>query len=681
MRSTRNRILVWLASPMGDAILCTPALLAISRHFKSSRIWFLAEPVVHEVLSPNNFNNGWLVQRQKNPFTIAKMLKKHKFTHAILFKNSFASALTVFLAGIPSRIGYAREGRGFLLTEKLYPLKLSTGKYKPFSMVDYYLDIVSRLGAQPVSRSLELLVDPQCNDNLRAKLPELENAGGPIVILVPGGAFGPSKCWQSVRFAQTADWLIANYNATVVVSVSPHPAEKKIGSEICDASRNKLINLSEIKINLGELKALFSRASLVITNDTGPRHIAIALQRKVITLFGPNDPAWTQTNYGNEIQIVGNVPCAPCTKPRCKKNRHLCMQAITVEMVCDAAKQLFDDNRKQSFIYARQKFVETSDSFFIDPDYETSFSKLGLASVDAVFSFNAARKLVKNNLANYRARLQFEINSSLTPLEICTEGSSIPREDLLLTGSTTLFLKRYERPPILVQVKNWLTHHSLKSCSFIEFEQTSYLAEAGINTPKIVSFGQEWGIFFEKRSFIITEKVPNAESLERRLPSFFNGSAQRENLKSRRNFIKGLAGFVKKLHETGYRHRDLYFSHIFYSDNGDFCLIDLARTFKPIILHRRFQIKDIAQLYYSAPAKYFSNTDRLRFYLSYIGRDAVRNSKRQQNDKKRKRFLTGRDRLINEDKVFIRKVLNKANRMAQHDMKHDRFAPFMSQRD
>ncbi|NIT23694.1 MAG: hypothetical protein GTN53_14430, partial [Candidatus Aminicenantes bacterium] len=70
-------------------------------------------------------------------------------------------------------------------------------------------------------------------------------------------------------------------------------------------------------LSLGELKALFSIADLVISNDTGPRHIAIALGRKVVTLFGPNNPIWTNTNYENEIQIIGNVHCAPCSKPKC----------------------------------------------------------------------------------------------------------------------------------------------------------------------------------------------------------------------------------------------------------------------------------------------------------------------------------------------------------------------------
>jgi hypothetical protein len=313
------------------------------------------------------------------------------------------------------------------------------------------------------------------------------------------------------------------------------------------------------------------------------------------------------------------------------------MQAITVEMVCNTAKHLFENNQRQSVIYARQKFIEMSDSFFLDPDYSTAFDKSGLTSIDAVFSFDTAKNLTKKNLANYRSRLQFEVNSP----------------------SATLFLKRYERPPILVQIRNWLHTHSRKSCGLIEVEHINRLAEAGINTPKVVSYGQQKGLFFEKRSFIITEKIPKAESLEQRLPSCFTDTGTTENLKLRRNFITKLADFIRRFHETSYRHRDLYFSHIFYSDNGDFYLIDLARAFKPIILRQRFKIKDLAQLYYSAPAGYFSNTDRLRFYLCYIGRS----------------------KLVSGDDKLIRKILKKANRMAQHDVKHNRFVPFMSRRD
>ena len=215
-------------------------------------------------------------------------------------------------------------------------------------------------------------------------------------------------------------------------------------------------------------------------------------------------------------------------------------------------------------------------------------------------------------------------------------------------------MKRYDSPPIFVQLVNWLCRHSRISCAVADFEPVNELATAGINTPKTICYGEQWGAFFEKRSFIITERIPNAESLERKLPDCFNAPATAENLKLRRNFIAQLAAFVKKFHETKYRHRDLYFSHIFYGDSGNFYLIDLARTFKPNLFAERFRIKDIAQVYYSAPGRYFSNTDRLRFYFAY--RD--------------------RGKLTGKDKVFIRKVVNKARRMAQHDIKHDRAVPF-----
>ncbi len=283
---------------------------------------------------------------------------------------------------------------------------------------------------------------------------------------------------------------------------------------------------------------------------------------------------------------------------------------------------------------SKQKFVEISKLFFIDPDYKTAFSKLGLTSIDAVFSFNAAKNLAKDNLAGFRSRLQFEIG--LPP--------------------TTVFLKRYDRPPILAQLRNWLSARRRISCGFLDFEPANKLTIAGVNNPKIISYGEQWGIFFEKRSFIITERIPDADSLERKLPDCFNAPNTVENLKLRRNFTTQLAGFVKKFHETNYRHRDLYLSHIFYADSGNFYLIDLARAFKPIIWRRRFRIKDIAQVYYSAPARYFSKTDRLRFYFGY----------------------TGQNKLTRKDKIFIRKVINKAKRMARHDIKHGRPVPFES---
>jgi heptose I phosphotransferase len=270
--------------------------------------------------------------------------------------------------------------------------------------------------------------------------------------------------------------------------------------------------------------------------------------------------------------------------------------------------------------------------FFIDPACKNGFERLGLTSIEAVFAFQGVKNLTKGNLAPHRSRIEFQTES--------------PR--------TTLFLKRYEHPPVPAQLKNWLSAKKRISSGFAEFNAAQNLAALGVNTPKVVAWGQQWGKFFEKRSFVIIEKVPDGVSLERELPGFFNGPATAENLFLRRQFIRQLAAFMRKFHDTGYCHRDLYLCHIFRTADGRFFLIDLARVFKPMLLGALYRIKDVAQLHYSAPAKYFSWTDRLRFLRAYLGLQ----------------------KLSVRGKTFARRINNKAKRMARHDAKHGRIVPF-----
>lgn len=270
--------------------------------------------------------------------------------------------------------------------------------------------------------------------------------------------------------------------------------------------------------------------------------------------------------------------------------------------------------------------------FFVDPAYKTGFERLGLTSIEAVFVFGAGKNLTKKNLASYRSRIEFKIESP----------------------AATVFLKRYDHPPIMTQLKNWLSAKKRVSCALAEVEAAQKLAAMGINTPRMIAWGQVWGGLFERRSFAAIEEIREGQSLERSLPGFFNGLATVENLVLRRQFIKQLALFIKKFHETGCRHRDLYLCHIFRVPDGRFYLIDLARVFKPALFSEIYRVKDVVQLHYSAPAGYFSKTDRLRFLRAYLGRE----------------------KLNAGDKVFVRRIAGKARRMARHDAKHGRAIPF-----
>jgi hypothetical protein len=280
--------------------------------------------------------------------------------------------------------------------------------------------------------------------------------------------------------------------------------------------------------------------------------------------------------------------------------------------------------------------VQISHTFLAHPDYVEAFEKLGLTSIDAVFAFSAGRNLAKASLAAFRTRLQFTLQTNMSPTPV------------------TAFLKRYDSPPIGVQVKNWLARHSLKGLAIADAQIAEKLRAAGINTPKTIACGRQRGLFFEKRSFIITEKIPAADSLEKKLPRYFLQPADRQNLRLRRDFIIRLAKFIKQFHDTGHRHRDLYLCHIFYDSTGRFHLIDLARVFRPILTPERFRCKDIAQLFYSAPRSHFAKTDRLRFYFAY----------------------TAHRRLTTYDKAFIRKIIGKAERIAHHDRKRGRCIPY-----
>ncbi len=274
--------------------------------------------------------------------------------------------------------------------------------------------------------------------------------------------------------------------------------------------------------------------------------------------------------------------------------------------------------------------------FFLAAEYREALAELGLTSCEAVFAFEGGRKLVKPNIGRFRQRLQLEVTPAGYP------------------GPVRAFLKRYDRPPILPQLRHWLVHRRRRSFARTEAETAQHLAACGVNTPRIVAWGEHWGVLFERGSFVMLEEIKDSESLERRLPPCLQGGATPAELPARRDFLRRLALFIRRFHETGFRHRDLYLSHIFCSRAGQFSLIDLARASRPI-LRRRFQVKDLAQLHYSAPATLFSHTDRLRFYLAYAGRR----------------------RLQSRDKVFLCRVVRKASKMARHSAKHGVRIPFL----
>jgi heptosyltransferase-2 len=250
------------------------------------------------------------------------------------------------MAKVPRIVGYDRDGRGFLLSDRLIPPK-ERGKFVPTPIMKYYMGLTQYLGSHERDLSMQLFVTPserrEAQETLKRAGLDVEierpaGAGkGPLILLNPGAQFGAAKCWLPEYFATLADRFMDELGATVLISTAPR--EKKIADTIMRAMRRPAIDLLSKGSNLGALKEIVRRCDLMVTNDTGPRHIAAAFGVPVVTIFGPTHPEWTEINFARERKVSVKVFCGPCQKKKCPLD-HRCMTRVTPAMVFEEAVRL-----------------------------------------------------------------------------------------------------------------------------------------------------------------------------------------------------------------------------------------------------------------------------------------------------------------------------------------------------
>lgn len=341
--STPRRLLVVLPSWVGDAAMATPALRALRELYPESRITYLLREYVRPVIDGAPWHDRLIVVRPRKAKAdrpanggpprprgrrrgLVARLRRREFDAAVLLPNSFRSALLVSSAGIRRRIGYDRDGRGLLLTDRLLPMRRK-GRYVPVPAVDYYLGLARYLGAPASDRRLRLFTRPADDARANVMLRSTGADGGrPLVVLNPGAATkGRSKLWPAARFAAIADHLVDRHGAAIAVSGSAK--ERPLLDAVHRAARHQLIDLPAAGCDLTLLKSVLSRSALLVTNDTGARHIAAGVGARVVSLFGPTDPRWTVLDYDRERII------------HAADGR---MESIDVQPVIEAAEQLLD---------------------------------------------------------------------------------------------------------------------------------------------------------------------------------------------------------------------------------------------------------------------------------------------------------------------------------------------------
>lgn len=325
---------------VGDAVMTIPALRELRRIFSRSQITLATRSSLKGLFKDLDCVDDILTYDRTswNSFVgQASQLKNRKFDLAVLFQNAFEAALIARLARVPLRIGYGVDGRSLLLTHTLELPAWHAKRHEIF----YYLNIVAEIERLATGDSTALDREPKYELNVSAEraaeAKTLLNSHGifigrngrPLVALCPGSTNSRAKRWPSGRFAELADRLVDEIGADVVLIGGA--SEKEVSRDVATAmTHDPVIFTGETTLEMAV--AILSLADLLVTNDTGPAHIAAALSRPTLVIFGPTDPTTTRP-YPSVADIIRNPPdCAPCMLRDCPID-HRCMTAITVDQV------------------------------------------------------------------------------------------------------------------------------------------------------------------------------------------------------------------------------------------------------------------------------------------------------------------------------------------------------------
>ncbi len=345
-----ERIVVRGTNWVGDAVMTIPALRQLRRLFPKAHITLATRAWAKGLFADADFLDDLQVHEGSGLRSVVQQVRqwrKANFDLAVLLPNSLETALVASLARVPMRIGYATDGRQALLTHPLALPEWCGSKHEVF----YYLKIVAEL--EWLTKHEQTFLDTQpdgslevsdarksvARDFLRARK---VNEHEPLVALCPGSINSRAKRWPTERYAALADRFIDELGAEVLLVGSS--AETDVSLEVSRQMRNQPLILTG-QTDLAELVAILSLVDLLVTNDTGPAHIASALGRPTLVIFGPTNPLTTRP-FSPFGEIVREPPdCAPCMLRDCPID-HRCMTAITPADVFERARTLLSDKHE-----------------------------------------------------------------------------------------------------------------------------------------------------------------------------------------------------------------------------------------------------------------------------------------------------------------------------------------------
>lgn len=350
------KIAMFCPNWVGDLVMATPALRAVRNRYPRAEIIGIMRPYLSDVLDGTGLIDRELFYdpRGANPaqrgWSLSRQLRYEDIDLALLFTNSFRTAMIAWAGRIDRRVGFARDARRWLLTDALKPKSRRT----PHPVIDEYWRLAAYVGAKSTGgtaqrRQMELATSS--DDELRfqrilARIGSPEETRG-LVCLNSGGAFGAAKHWPTSSFAELGRLIADKFHKQVLVLCGP--AEQAQAREIVRlAGHPHVVSLAGESPSLRLTKAAIRQADLLVTTDSGPRHFAAPFNVPVVTIFGPTHIAWSETFYPKAVHLQLQVDCGPCQKRVCPLGHHRCMQELGVDRVFSAVTRQLHETARRS---------------------------------------------------------------------------------------------------------------------------------------------------------------------------------------------------------------------------------------------------------------------------------------------------------------------------------------------
>jgi heptosyltransferase II len=337
------KVAVFLPNWLGDVVMSTPTLRAIRRHLgPDARMVGIIRPHLADTLAGTNwFDELWQFRPRGlgtgQRWDLIWRMRRERFDMAVLLTNSMHTALLAGLGGAKQRIGYVRDGRGPLLTGKLF-FRRQGRRIIPAPTVEIYLALAEAIGCPPEPPRLELALtddEERVGDRIWRDLGL--RTDGRVMALNCGGAFGSAKRWLPEHAGKLARRVAEELDHDVLVLCGP--GEAPFARQIVGHAHQhpRVFSLADQPLGMATTKSCLQRSRLLISTDSGPRHVAAAFGRPVMTLLGPTAAAWISNPTVHDEFLHAELDCLGCAKRTCPLGHHRCMTELTPERVFEAA--------------------------------------------------------------------------------------------------------------------------------------------------------------------------------------------------------------------------------------------------------------------------------------------------------------------------------------------------------